>query len=106
MDSSITLLNPINKSNSSVSRPAPTPSPDPNERFRVVIIDNDHNTYMQVIEICMFALGVNWDQAYHIALAVDHNGEATVLEGDHAEANRTAEVIRTIGIEVRVEPVA
>lgn len=69
-----------------------------------MIIDNDYNTYEEVISICMLALGVAYEDAFKIALAVDHNGRAEVVSAPRAEADRIAEVIRTIGIEVLVEP--
>lgn len=82
-----------------------TQPPASNERFHVVIIDNDTNTYEQVIRICMKALQISELEAFHIALAVDHNGEAIVFEGTRAEAEAIANIIRTIGIEVQVRPV-
>ena len=82
-------------------RPVPPTGP---ELFAVVIIDNDHNTYQQVIDICIEALGVDFDHAYRIALAIDNNGEAEVLHAPRAEAERVADVIRTIGIEVQLRP--
>jgi len=78
------------------------PEEDSSDLFRVVIIDNDYNTYQEVIDITMLALGVDFDHAFKIALAVDHNGEADVLHAPKAEAERIAGIIRTIGIEVRV----
>ena len=71
--------------------------------YRVTIIDNDINTYDQVIQVCMEALQIKFEDAYRIALAVDNNGHATVFEGKIEEAQSVASVIRTIGIEVRVE---
>ncbi|MBI41427.1 MAG: hypothetical protein CMF59_17680 [Leptospiraceae bacterium] len=76
----------------------------PERLFRVLIIDNDYNTYEQVIRVCMKALGVGFEEALQIALAVDNNGEAEVFHGDEASAAAVADVIRSIGIEVRVEP--
>lgn len=70
---------------------------------RVTILDNDTNTYQEVIDICMIALGVSFDHAYKIALAVDNNGKAEVAEAPRATAARIAEKIRTIGIEVVVD---
>jgi ATP-dependent Clp protease adapter protein ClpS len=72
--------------------------------FRVTILDNNVNTYEQVIEICMKALGITYDEGLEIALAVDNNGRADVFEGVQAEAEAVAGVIRTIGIEVLVSP--
>ncbi|MCB1170637.1 MAG: ATP-dependent Clp protease adaptor ClpS [Leptospiraceae bacterium] len=68
------------------------------------IIDNDYNTYEQVIRICMKALSIGFEDALQIALAVDHNGQADVFQGDEGSARQVAEVIASIGIEVRVEP--
>jgi len=74
--------------------------------YRVVIIDNDVNTYEQVIQICMKALGIHYRDALEIAIAVDQNGRAEVFEGSQADAEAVASVIRTIGIEVLVVPAA
>ncbi len=76
----------------------------PGASFRVVIIDNDFNTYEEVMQVCMLALGINQEDAFKIALAVDHNGRAEILSAPRQEAERVAEIIRTIGIEVVVEP--
>lgn len=53
--------------------------------------------------ICMQALGISYQEGLEIALAVDHNGRATVFEGREAQAEAVAGIIRTIGIEVLVE---
>lgn len=74
------------------------------ERYCVTILDNNTNTYEQVIRICMQALGITYEEGFEIALAVDNNGKATVFEGSQEEAEAVASVIRTIGIEVLVEP--
>lgn len=87
--------------------PASQMSPFPRKtggHFRVTILDNNVNTYEQVIAICMKALGISYEEGFEIALAVDNNGRATVFEGAEEEAAQVASVIRTIGIEVLVEP--
>ncbi|MCB1140482.1 MAG: ATP-dependent Clp protease adaptor ClpS [Leptospiraceae bacterium] len=76
----------------------------PHRLFRVRIMDNDYNTYEQVIRICMKALSIGFEEALQIALAVDHNGHADVFHGDETSARQVAAVISSIGIEVRVEP--
>lgn len=53
----------------------------------------------------MQALHISEMEAFQIALAVDHNGEAIVFEGTKAEAETVANTIRTIGIEVQLRPV-
>lgn len=79
---------------------------DREEHYRVVIMDNDYNTYQEVIDICMLALGVDFDHAMKIALAVDHNGRAEVFEGSLEDAREIAGIISRIGIEVQVLPPA
>ncbi|MBI3396734.1 MAG: ATP-dependent Clp protease adaptor ClpS [Spirochaetia bacterium] len=80
-------------------------SQPPGGIYRVIIIDNDWNTYDQVMRICIEALEVDVEHAYKIALAVDNNGRAEVARLPKLEADRVAGVIRTIGIEVQVLPV-
>jgi ATP-dependent Clp protease adapter protein ClpS len=84
--------------------PLPVANPNTGSLYRVVIIDNDHNTYDEVISVCMQALRIGFDDAFKIALAVDHNGEAEIFRAPREEAERVAEIIRKIGIEVVVAP--
>ncbi len=69
------------------------------------IIDNDYNTYEEVMQITMFALGVDEDAAFAIAWEVDHRGSCVVAQAPRDEAEAIAKIIRTIGIEVQVNPV-
>jgi ATP-dependent Clp protease adapter protein ClpS len=73
--------------------------------YEVRIIDNDYNTYEQVIRICIAALGINESQAFIVAWEVDHYGSCVVARGPYEEAEAVARVIRTIGIEVQVNRV-
>lgn len=82
------------------------PRPAAPGEYRVIIVDNDTNTYEEVIRVCMLALGIDYEDGYQIALAVDHNGYCAVYEGPEPEATEIADVIRMIGIEVRVIPAA
>lgn len=72
--------------------------------YDVIIVDNDENTYEQVIRVVMEALGCSQAHAYAVAWEVDHTGAAVCATVEHVEAQRIAGVIRKIGIEVRVEP--
>ena len=77
-------------------------SPGPSELYEVRIIDNDFNTYQQVIDVSMLALGISEDEAFAIAWEVDHSGYCVVAHGPYDQAEAVAATIRTIGIEVRV----
>ena len=72
------------------------------ELYEVRIIDNDYNTYQQVMDVSMLALGVSEDEAFAIAWEVDHKGYCVVAQGPYDEAEAIADTIRTIGIEVQV----
>jgi ATP-dependent Clp protease adapter protein ClpS len=75
------------------------------ELYEVRIINNDYNTYGEVIEITMLALGITQEQGFAVAWEVDHNGSCVVAHAPREEAERLASVIRLIGIEVQVNPV-
>jgi ATP-dependent Clp protease adapter protein ClpS len=81
-------------------------SPEEEPLCEVRIIDNDYNTYQQVIEITMLALSIDREQAFGIAWEVDHYGSCVVALAPQGVAERIADEIRTIGIEVQVNPVA
>lgn len=77
-------------------------APDGQDLYEVRIIDNDHNTYQEVIEITMAALNVTQEDAYAIAWEVDHRGSCVVAHAVKKEADAIADIIRMIGIEVQV----
>jgi ATP-dependent Clp protease adapter protein ClpS len=77
-------------------------SREPSELYEVRIIDNDFNTYQQVIDVSMLALGISEDEAFAIAWEVDHSGYCVVAHGPYEQAEAVAATIRTIGIEVQV----
>ena len=81
-------------------------SQDVSETYEVRIIDNDYNTYQQVMDVSMLALGVSEDEAFAIAWEVDHNGFCVVAQGPYEEAKAVADIIRTIGIQVQVNLMA
>lgn len=75
-----------------------------NELFEVRIIDNDYNTYQEVIDVSMLALGISEEEAYAVAWEVDHLGSCVVAQAPLETAEAIASVIRTIGIDVQVNP--
>ena len=72
--------------------------------FAVRVVDNPVNTYEEVMDACCRALGVSLEEAFQMAYAVDHAGSCVVCVAPRTEAEQVAGVIRSIGIEVRLEP--
>ncbi len=85
-------------------RPRDDAEGDSETLYEIRIIDNDHNTYQEVMQITMQALDISEEQAFAIAWEVDHLGSCAVGRGPRSDADAIAELIRTIGIEVRVSP--
>lgn len=79
---------------------------DPGPLHEVRIIDNDYNTYQEVMQITMIALGLDEEQAFTVAWEVDHYGSCVVAVASREEAEGIADMIRVIGIEVQVNPVS
>ncbi|MDQ7783160.1 MAG: ATP-dependent Clp protease adaptor ClpS [Desulfomonilaceae bacterium] len=79
---------------------------DESELYEVRIIDNDYNTYQEVMDITMLALGIDPAQAFSVAWEVDHRGHCVVAHAPREQAEELANVIRSIGIEVQVNPVS
>lgn len=79
--------------------------PKDKQVYEVRIINNDYNTYEEVIHISMIALGLGEAQAFAVAWEVDHHGSCVVAHGPREWAEAIATIIRTIGIEVQVNPV-
>jgi ATP-dependent Clp protease adapter protein ClpS len=79
-------------------------SPKQDELFEVRIIDNDYNTYQEVMDVSMLALGITEEEAYAVAWEVDHLGSCVVAQASLETAEAIASVIRTIGIDVQVNP--
>ena len=76
-----------------------------NELFEVRIIDNNYNTYQEVMDVSMLALGITEEEAYAVAWEVDHRGSCVVAQAPLETAEAIASVIRTIGIDVQVNPI-
>jgi ATP-dependent Clp protease adapter protein ClpS len=73
--------------------------------FIVIVFDNDHNTYDQVIQILQKATGCSLEEAQMETWEIDHTGRSVVHHGDRPECERAAGIIGTIGIKVAVERV-
>jgi ATP-dependent Clp protease adapter protein ClpS len=67
-------------------------------------MDNPVNTYEEVITVCALVLEVSLEEGFRIASTVDHEGSCVVGAWPRAEAEKIAQGIAVIGIEVRLEP--
>lgn len=73
--------------------------------FKVVVLNNDHNTFDEVIRILMRAVpGMTREIAERHANEIHLTGSTVPFTGPRERAEAVGAVIRTIGIEVRVEP--
>ena len=71
----------------------------------VIVFNNDHNTWDEVIAVLQQATGCGYEEAYNETWEIDHLGRSVVHHGDRQECHRAAAIIRTIGIKVTVEQV-
>jgi ATP-dependent Clp protease adaptor protein ClpS len=73
--------------------------------YKVVVVNNDHNTFDEVITILMRAVaGMSRATAEAHANEIHQTGSTVPYVGPLERAEAVASVIRTIGILVRVEP--
>ncbi len=73
--------------------------------YRVVVVNNDHNTFDEVITVLVRAVaGMSRATAEAHANEIHQTGSTVPYVGPLERAEAVAAVIRTIGILVRVEP--
>lgn len=73
--------------------------------YKVVVHDNDYNTFDEVIGILMRAVpGMTLGQAVEHAYRIHEIGSTVPYTGLLDAAETVAQTIRTIGIQVTVEP--
>lgn len=72
--------------------------------WKVVVYDNDTNTYDEVIAILIEATGCDLDEAYLEAWEIDHLGRSDVHFSRQEVCEAAATVIGRIGIRVEVCP--
>lgn len=72
---------------------------------KVIVHNNDHNSFDEVIAILQKAVpGMGLMEAIGFTYEIHLSGAAVVFTGDVEEAETCARVIRSIGIRVTVEP--
>ncbi|MBI3912049.1 MAG: ATP-dependent Clp protease adaptor ClpS [Armatimonadetes bacterium] len=81
------------------------PTTDQPGEHLVIVWDNDHNTWEEVIDILQKATNCSLEEAITETWEVHHLGKSVVHHAAHPECQRVARIIRTIGIKVTVEPV-
>ncbi len=69
----------------------------------VIVFNNEHNTFDEVILILQVATGCPRQEAEMETWEIHNRGRSLVHHGDREECDRAAEIIRSIGIQVRVE---
>ena len=72
------------------------------ESWIVVVYDNDHNSFEEVMMILMVATKCNFEEAQLETWEVHNLGKSVVHHGSQDECERVAIVIRQIGIKVEV----
>lgn len=68
----------------------------------VIVYDNDHNTWDEVVLILQKATGCTLEEAEMETWEVDNLGKSVVHQGSREECERVAGIVRTIGIHVEV----
>jgi ATP-dependent Clp protease adapter protein ClpS len=72
---------------------------------KVVVHDNDYTPFDWVTKIFLKAVpGMTAERAYALTMEVHTSGSAVPFVGPKEQAEHVAEIIRTIGIKVTVEP--
>lgn len=72
--------------------------------FKVVVHNNEYNTFEEVIHILVRAVpGMTQERAAELANEIHATGAAVAYVGPKERAEAVAGVIRTIGIKVTVE---
>jgi ATP-dependent Clp protease adaptor protein ClpS len=86
-----------------LDRPVEQPlGPNTGGGYIVTVYNNEKNTYEQVIFILMVATQCSADEAYMETWEIDHLGKSVVHRACESECTGIADLISTIGIEVRV----
>lgn len=71
---------------------------------RVVVYNCDCHTYQQVIALlCKYVPGMSSSHAFELAYRIDHEGEATVFEGETKQAEQIASGLAGGGLRVVVQ---
>ena len=70
--------------------------------YVVIVYNNDHNTWDEVVDILMKGTGCSVEEANIETWEVDNLGKSVVHHGEEDKCEKAASIIRTIGIKVEV----
>jgi len=79
-----------------------TQGPGTGGGFIVTVFNNEHNTYDEVMMILMIATSCDAEEAFMETWEIDHLGKSIVHRACEKECQNAADIISSIGIEVRV----
>lgn len=68
----------------------------------VTVYNNERNTWEEVVDILRKATSCSFEEAHTETWEIDNLGHSVVHQGSESECNRAADIIATIGIEVKV----
>ncbi|MCX7717339.1 MAG: ATP-dependent Clp protease adaptor ClpS [Candidatus Sumerlaeaceae bacterium] len=88
--------------------PEASPNPEentPGEGWRVILYNDDFHTMDEVVDQLVLALDCSIDLAAVLMLRAHSTGRSIVAITTRQEADRIAIILRSSGLQVRVEPV-
>lgn len=76
---------------------------DTGQAARIIVFNDDHNTFDWVIECFMSVLRHSSDQAEQLAIIIHNNGKATVKSGDRSSLEPLCEALLDRGLSATIE---
>jgi ATP-dependent Clp protease adaptor protein ClpS len=73
------------------------------EPWVVILFNDDHHTFDEVIAQVQKATGCSPGEAFHITYTAHTNGQAVAYVGSKAECEQVASVLREIDLRVELE---
>jgi len=71
--------------------------------YQLILLNDDENTFDDVIEILMEFCGYTIYQAEQCAVIVDNNGKVVIRTGTQQKINKMANLLRNEGLNVDVK---
>jgi ATP-dependent Clp protease adapter protein ClpS len=74
--------------------------------FHVIIYNDEHHTFKEVIHQLQKAVGISVEAAFEIAMEVHTKGRAICFTGTLSRCERVAAILREIALTVEIEQAA